>query len=383
MVNYGFLSTYPPTQCGLATFTAALMRALTDPGGDERCGIVPVVDSPTLQSPRDTTVRLVNGRPLSALRAADALNRYDVLIFQHEYGVYGGRDGEDVLDVLAGMEIPVVAVLHTVLAAPTPHQRLVLQRIIDASDAIVVLSRTAARALLDGYLIDAGTLHVIPHGALTPAGPDAVRSGCGPTMLTWGLIGPGKGIEWVIEALGHLRDLRPAVRYLIAGQTHPKVLAEQGEAYRTSLQSLAKATGVGEQVVFDPTYRDIEPLTAMVRAADLILLPYDSTDQATSGVLVEAVAARRPVIATDFPHARELLSGGAGLLVAHRDPVAMARAVRRVLTEPGLAESMTARSTDLAPALGWGSVARSYRTLVRALIEARPDEVPTGHKVTM
>ncbi|WP_034264867.1 glycosyltransferase [Actinospica robiniae] len=383
MVNYGFLSTYPPTQCGLATFTAALMRALTDPGGDERCGIVPVVDSPTLQRPRDTTVRLVNGRPLSALRATEALNRYDVLIFQHEYGVYGGRDGEDVLDVLAGMEIPVVAVLHTVLAAPTPHQRLVLQRIIDASDAIVVLSHTAARALLDGYLIDAGSLHVIPHGAITPAGPDAVRSGSGPTILTWGLLGPGKGIEWVIEALGHLRDLRPAVRYLIAGQTHPKVLAEQGEAYRASLQSLAKATGVGEQVVFDPTYRDIEPLTAMVRAADLILLPYDSTDQATSGVLVEAVAARRPVIATDFPHARELLSGGAGLLVAHRDPVAMARAVRRVLTEPGLAESMTARSADLAPALGWRSVARSYRILVRALIEARPDAVPTGHKVAM
>jgi len=378
MVNYGFLGTYPPTQCGIATFSAALMRHLTDPAAGEYCGVVPVVDSSSQHDLHDATVRLVNGRPFSTLRVIDALNRYDVLIVQHEYGIYGGRDGEDVLDVLAGMTIPVVAVLHTVLTAPTAHQRSVLQRIIDASAAVVVLSGTAAGALLDGYLIDAGKVHLIPHGAATPTGPAAVRpDGGAPRLLTWGLIGPGKGIEWAIEALGHLRDLGPAPSYLVAGQTHPKVLAEQGESYRTSLQKLAADTGVADQVEFDPAYRAIEPLNAMVRAADLVLLPYDSTEQATSGVLVEAVAARRPVIATDFPHARELLSGGAGLVVPHRDPEAMAHAVRRVLTEPGLAESMSAHCADLAPALGWRTVADGYRTLIGTVLEAEATKAET------
>lgn len=369
MVNYGFLSTFPPTQCGLATFSAALMRHLADPAAGEHCGVVPVVDAPV---PHDTTVRLVNGQPISALRATDALNRYDVLIFQHEYGVYGGPDGADVLDVLTGMEIPVISVLHTVLAYPTPHQRSVLQQVIDASAAVVVLSQTAARALLDGYLIDADRVHVIPHGAPTPTGPGGRRAdGGSPRILTWGLIGPGKGIEWAIASLGYLRDLRPAVRYLVAGQTHPKVLAEQGETYRAGLRRQAAASGVADQVEFDPTYREIEPLTAMVRDADLVLLPYDSTEQATSGVLVEAIAARRPVIATAFPHARELLADGVGLVVPHHDPAAMAWAIRRVLTEPGLAESMTARCGDLAAGLGWRTVAESYRTLTRSLLDAK------------
>jgi glycosyltransferase involved in cell wall biosynthesis len=371
MVNYGFLSTYPPTQCGLATFCAALMRHLADPAAGEHCGVVPVIDDlPVAHAQHGKRVRLVNGRPVSALRAIDALNEYDILIFQHEYGLYGGLDGADVVDVLTGMEIPVVSVLHTVLAAPTPHQRTVLQQVIDASAAVVVLSWTAARTLVDGYLIEQDRIHVIPHGAVTPADPVRTRpSGERPTVLTWGLIGPGKGIEWAIAALGHLGDLSPEVRYLVAGQTHPKVLAEQGESYRAALRLQAASTGVAGQVEFDPTYRELGPLTAMVRAADLVLLPYDSTEQATSGVLVEAIAAGRPVVATDFPHARELLADGAGLVVPHRDPAAMANAIRRVLTEPGLSESMKARCTDLAPALAWRTIADGYRNLAKTLLK--------------
>jgi len=380
MVNYGFLSTYPPTQCGLATFCAALMRHLADPATGEHCGVVPVVDDlPVPHGRSDTRVRLVNGRPVSVLRAIDALNQFDILIFQHEYGLYGGLDGEDVLDVLTAMEIPVVSVLHTVLAAPTPHQRSVLQGVIDASAALVVLSWTAARTLSDGYLIEPERIHVIPHGAVTPAEPGRTRpDDVRPMILTWGLIGPGKGIEWAIEALGQLGDLRPTAKYLVAGQTHPKVLAEQGESYRASLQRRAASTGVAGQVEFDPKYRELGPLTALVRSADLVLLPYDSTEQATSGVLVEAVAAGRPVVATDFPHARELLSGGAGLVVPHRDPAAMAHAIRRVLTEPGLSESMKARSAELAPALAWRTIADGYRKLAKTLLETKTlDRVAT------
>jgi polysaccharide biosynthesis protein PslF len=374
MVNYGFLSPYPPTKCALATFCVALLHHLEDPRADERCGVVHVVDALSEHELGDTAMRLVSGRPVSALRAADALNQFDVVIVQHDFDVYGGPDGEEVLDVLASVEKPVITVLHTVPAAPTSHKRQVLQRIINASSAVVVLSRTAALTLIDSYRIGAARVNMIPQGALTAGSSEPGPHPDGPpTVLTWGQIGPGKGIEWAIAALGQLRDLRPAPRYLIAGRTHPKVVAEQGESYRAYLHRQAQRFGVADLVEFDPAYRTITALTALVREANVVLLPYDSTVKASSGVLVESIAAGRPVIATGFPQARELLAGGAGLLIPHRDPWAMAHAIRRVLTEPGLAAEMADRCAGLAPGFDWNTIAGSYRSLAGALIAARAE----------
>jgi polysaccharide biosynthesis protein PslF len=371
MVNYGFLSTYPPTQFGPATFCSALLRHMSNPMTGSRCGVVQVVDGTYQTIRQDLATAVTTVSPLDASRAAEVLNRHDVLILQHEYGIYGGLDGEDVFDLLDRVNVPVIAVLHTVLASPTPHQRLVLQRVIDASDAVVVLSQAAAAVLKAGYLIDDDHVSVIPHGApmLGSRRPASASGLHRPTILTWGLIGPGKGIEWAIAALGQLRDLHPAPRYLVVGQTHPKVLAEQGEAYRDGLRRRARAEGVLGLVEFDPTYRPVGVLMNMVRQADVVLLPYDSS-QVASGVLVEAVAAQRPVVATEFPHARELLGGGAGLVVPHRDPQAMAHAIRRVMIEPGLAEAMTEHCARLAPALTWPAVAGRYRALAKSLLAA-------------
>jgi glycosyltransferase involved in cell wall biosynthesis len=264
MVNYGFLSTYPPTQCGLATFCAALLRQLLNPVAGDRCGVVQVVDGAYQSMRHEPGMTAVTGRRLSAEHAAEVLNRYDVLVLQHEYGIYGGLDGQDVLEVLEHVEIPVISVLHTVPASPTPHQHLVLQRVIDASDAVVVLSQSAATILESGYLLGASRISVIPHGApvLGHARPGPARGRGRPTILTWGLLGPGKGIEWAICALGHLRDLHPAPRYLVAGQTHPKVLAQQGEAYRDGLRRRARAEDVSDLVEFDPVYRALGPRTS-------------------------------------------------------------------------------------------------------------------------
>lgn len=375
MVNYGFLSTYPPTRCGLATFSAALLRNLEDPSVGEHCGLVRVVDAPSKNAhgdaDMDVDVELVNDTPASVPRAVEALNRYDVVIVQHQFGVFGGQDGEDVLTVLAGIDIPVITVLHTVPPEATAHRHQVLQRVIDASCAVVALSRTDAITLLDTYRVDAARVTVIPHGAATGgAAPALTPGGASPTILTWGLLGPGKGIEWAIASLGRLRDLRPAVRYLVAGQTHPSVLAAHGESYRSYLHRQAVRFGVAGMVEFDPAYRTASALSAWVHGADVVLLPYDSPLQTTSGVLVEAVAAGRPVVATNFPHARELLAGGAGLLVPRRDPSAMAHAVRRVLTEPGLAGALSDRCASIAPELEWSVVADRYRALAGALVLA-------------
>jgi len=372
MVNYGFLSTYLPTQSGPAGFCATLMRHLADSAAGENCGVVPMVGVTDPRVPRDRVVRLISGQPLGALRAARALGRYDVLIVQYEDGAPGGPHGEDVLDVLDGVDIPVIVVLHTVAESPTVHQRFLLQRVVDAAAAVVVMSRAAAAALLHTYLIDANRVAVIPHGASAPglSRPDASDS-APPMVLTWGLIGPDKGIEWAIAALAHLQDLHPSPRYLVAGRTHPDVLAEQGESYREFLHRQAWSSGMSQVVEFDPAYQESERLAVLMRRAAVVLLPYDAPQQFVSGVLSEAIAAQRPVVATDFPHARELLAAGTGLIVPRRDPPAMAHALRRVLTEPGLAETLSARCGDLARTLDWHTIARSYRNLAKALLAAR------------
>lgn len=369
MVNYAFLSAFPPTESAVAAYCAALISHLEAPAAGERCGVVPVVDAPQPRSAQDRAVRLITGQPVGALRAANALNRFDIAIVQVDEGLYGGLDGEDILDVLADITVPVIAVLHAVPTAPTPHRRFVVQRVMDTAAAVVVLSRSAARALLDTYPVGAARVVVIPHGAVMgevarPIGADARR----PTILTWGLLGPRKGIEWAIAALAQTRDLRPLPRYRVVGRTDPRELAQYGESYRGFLYERAWSAGMSDVIEFDPAYRASGSLVSMVHDADLVLLPYDSPQQLVSGVLSEAVAARRPVVATDFPYARELLAGGAGLVVPRRDPEAMAHAVRRVLTEPGLAEALTARCADLARALDWRAVADSYRALAMEVL---------------
>ena len=156
-----------------------------------------------------------------------------------------------------------------------------------------------------------------------------------PYVLTWGLLGPGKGIERVIDAMTHLQDIRPRVRYVVAGCTHPKVRAAEGERYREMLVRRSWRNGTAAHVTFDASYRDLPSLTKLLHGAAVVVLPYDSCDQATSGVLVDAVAAGRPVIATAFPHAIELLSTGAGIVVPHDDSIALELAIRRVFCEPG------------------------------------------------
>nr|WP_307874180.1 glycosyltransferase [Frankia sp. AgB1.8] len=190
----------------------------------------------------------------------------------------------------------------------------------------------------------------------------------GPTVLTWGLIGPGKGIEWGIEALAALTDLDRPPRYVVAGETHPKVLAREGEAYRDGLVALAHRLGVAGSVRFDGRYRDARSLAELVRAADVVLLPYDSRDQVTSGVLIEAVAAHKPIVATRFPHAVELLGGGTGLLVPHEDPAAIAAALRAIVTDDALQHSLTDAVAARAPELLWPAVARRYRRLAAELV---------------
>jgi polysaccharide biosynthesis protein PslF len=377
----GFVSTYPPTQCGLATFTASLNLALTGQqgtvGNDADEGIVVrlVEDAAqALQSARPGT-ELIAGDQASARASARLLNSCDTVILQHEFGIYGGRDGEDILRLLGQLQVPTVVVLHTVLTDPTRHQQAVLQAVVAAADAVVTMTAAAHQRLIAHYEVDTAKVRIIAHGAPAPAAsPPGQRARFGdasPLILTWGLIGPGKGIEWAVDAMGLLADLRPVPRYLVAGQTHPKVRARDGEAYRDALTDRIRELDLSATVRLDGQYRDLAELTALVASADVVLLPYDSTDQVTSGVLTEAVAAGKPVVATRFPHARELLGDGTGIVVAHRDPGAIAAALRRVLTSRDVAAAMAARAAATTAHLLWPAVADQYRDLLAHVVRER------------
>jgi polysaccharide biosynthesis protein PslF len=367
--TYGILSTYPPTPCGLATFSAALAHGLSAHGA--QVNVVRVADGSAPAGDR-VVGELVNGSARSVTASADLLNRGDIAVIQHEYGLYGGPDGDEVLQILEELRVPSIVVAHTILRSPTAHQRSVLVAVAAAADQVVVMSEAARQRLCEGFDVDSTKVSTIPHGAATPIIRSSPRRVGPPTLLTWGLLGPGKGIERVIDAMRSVHELQVRPRYLVAGRTHLKVFAADGEAYRNARIQQARHNGVAASVSFDDDYRDVPALTALVQSCAVVVLPYDSTDQVTSGVLVDAIAAGRPVIATAFPHAVELLASGAGIVVDHDDPTALADALHRVLTERDLAASMSAEASRLAPSMGWPVVAGAYMQLADRLLAERP-----------
>jgi len=362
------LTTYPPTVCGLATFGASLSNGLEANGSE--VNVVRVADGAPSTDAR-VVGELTNGSAQSIAACASLLNQYDVAVIQHDFGIYGGPDGGDVVDVMRALTIPSIVVMHAVPRHPSARQRSILEAVIALADRLVVMSDTAAERLLTGYVVDRHKISNIAHGATIPRAV-ATKRGGRPTLLTWGLLGPGKGVERVIDAMGSLHELRGQPRYLVAGPTHPKVLAAEGEAYRDARIEQAQRKGLAGSVSFEANYRSPGGLAQLVQSCAVVVLPYDANDQITSGVLVDAIASGRPVVATAFPHAIELLGSGAGIVVGHDDPDGLVLAVRRILSDPRVAGDMAAEGRRLAPTLAWPTVAKSYVTLAqRILIDRR------------
>ncbi|MDH4307888.1 MAG: glycosyltransferase [Acidimicrobiia bacterium] len=380
-VSIGFVSTYPPTVCGLATYTESLLGAISgDRGGGSSLGVVEVGGLHGRLDRRRVVHRHFGGDSRSLGRAARILNTYDTVSVQHEFGIFSGPDGVEVLDLVEAITVPVAVTLHTVLDAPTPGQRAIMGHLADRADQLVVMSNTAAARLAGRYGVDPDRIEVIPHGANPLFARPSLVAGGRPLVLTWGLIGPGKGLETAIRAFAGLLDLRPAPRYLIAGATHPNVVAAAGETYRQSLVSLAQGLGLDHLVEFDDRYLGGPALARLVRRADMVLLPYSSTEQVTSGVLAEAIAAGKPVVATPFPHAVELLTGGAGLMASHGDVAGFSGAIRSVLTDQDLRSSMGRDARRLAESWFWPMIGRRYSNLLSRLAGRSTDAagVPSG-----
>jgi glycosyltransferase involved in cell wall biosynthesis len=366
--RFGFISTFPPTRCGLASFTDSLAVGLASLG-TPMSHIVRACEATDAIPPMKNLPHALVVGDLIAQKSAnpwlvnESLQDCDVVILQHEFGIFGGPDGDDIIPILESLEKPVIVVFHTILEWPTEHQKFVVERVANLSTLVVVMTTTAESFLLTSYDVDFRKVSLIPHGVPVPSNDtsaDAVEPG---TLLTWGLMGPGKGIEWGIMALALLQESHPNLTYTVVGQTHPKVFERDGDQYRDMLARLAGELGVMERVIFDDRYVDLDDLGTRIRQSDIVLLPYDARHQVTSGVLVEALAAGKRVVSTAFPHAVELLSDGAGLVVKHESPVDIANAIHTLMTQ----SSNSQRTDSVAPPQGmtnsWPQIAQQFLTL--------------------
>ncbi len=378
MAPIALVSTYPPRRCGIATFSADLGRAL---GDHEIVALQGPREAPTTNHPVHHIIR-TDVRSDYA-RAARALGDcgVDVVSVQHEYGIWGANDGEGVLDFLAALTVPAVATLHTVLRHPSPGQRRVMHGLLDATAAVVVMSTAAASILVDRYGADTSRLQIIPHGVpdLPFVEPASVKASLGlqgrEVLLSFGLVGPSKGYESVIEALPEVIRAVPNACYVILGATHPELLRSEGERYRRSLEQLAADLGMTEHVLFIDRFVGQRELSRWLEAADVFVTPYPNLDQIVSGTLSYAMAAGKASVSTPYLYASEILADGRGRLVPPQVPAAMSGALVELLQDHELRAAMARRAYRHGRSMVWSRVGQDYRRLFMGL-RAVPREVP-------
>lgn len=289
---------------------------------------------------------------------------------QHEFGIWGGLDGAYVLDFLAALRIPAVTTLHTVLPEPTPGQRAVLTELISRSEATVVMSLSAATLLATEYGIDARQLDVIPHGVpdLPLVDPDTVKAGLGlegrQVILSFGLLGPGKGYELALEALPAVVAAHPKACYVIVGATHPDLLRSEGEAYRSRLVAQVERLRLQGHVRFIDRFVGRVELTRWLEAADVFVTPYPQLDQIVSGTLSYAMGAGRAIVSTPYTYAAELLADGRGVLVPPGSAGVLAIALNEVLSDPDRRASLGRRAYAHSRAMVWSAVGAEYRRVL-------------------
>ena len=389
-LSFGFLSPYPPRQHWLDTFTRSLAEQLTAIG--HRTGLVRMVDAQTLP-PRgsqggDDSHDEVDP---AVLLAAAALASFDVAVVQFELGSQRGVPATTVGAVAGRLRVPMIVVVHAAHTQPTDRQREVFHRVVYRAAAVVTTSDTVRRQLIADYAADPATVVVIPYGtAVCLPAVDRQPRHEPPTILTWGLLAPGDGIESMIDAMTTLRHLELAPHYLVVGPTHPQALTRHGETYRHRLMARTIDRDVARLVSFRVADLTGSELSAILGQADVVALPYaKSRAPSTSEVLADTMAAGKPVVATAFADAVQLLSDGAGIVVPHDDPAALADALRRVLTEPDLAARMGRRAIEIHPERAWSAVARRYQRLAQdvagnrlpAAVIGSPSYVPSGRPV--
>ena len=386
VVRAAIFSTYPPRECGIGTFSFDVRSGLLDvPGIDDVSSIV-VVDEPSSPQRPELLATVSQGVRADYGRAARLLGRLDVdvVLLQHEFGIFGGADGEYVLSFTEELEQPLVATLHTVLSQPSPQQLRVLTALCDRAERVIVMTDTARRLLVEVGASAAEKIRVVPHGAPVAlvgrreehaAGRPAVYVAPAPggyermqsrfLLSTFGLLSAGKGLETAIEALPLIVGRHPQVVYLIAGRTHPQVARREGERYRLLLERRVADLGLGDHVAFDDRFLSIDELADLLAATDVFLTPYRNREQIASGSLTFGIAAGCAAVSTPYWYAEDMLASGAGRIVPFDDPRALAEAVCELVERPDLLAAARAEARRIGSRLAWPSVAAATARVLR------------------
>jgi glycosyltransferase involved in cell wall biosynthesis len=373
-----------PRQCGIATYTADLCAAVAQAFPATEVFALAMNDQAEgYDYPERVRFTLDQHDPGAYRRAADGINlsNADVVCVQHEYGIFGGAAGSDLLALLRDLRAPIVTTLHTILQEPDPEQRSVLIELAQLSDRLVVMSERGAAFLREIYGVAAEKIDVIPHGI--PDVPfldssfhkDQFHAEGKQVLLTFGLLSRNKGIEHVIAAMPAILAHHPNVVYFVLGATHPHVRQHEGEAYRTSLKQLARTLGVAGQVIFHDRFVALDRLVEFIGAADIYITPYLNPAQIVSGTLAYTVGAGKAVISTPYWHAEELLADGRGVLVPFADPAAIAERVQELLDNEAARHAMRKQAYLRGRAMIWPRVAERYiESFQRARAEHRLSE---------
>jgi glycosyltransferase involved in cell wall biosynthesis len=306
----------------------------------------------------------------------------NVVSIQHEYGIWGGQDGSHVIDFVGDLDVPAVATLHTVLRDPTPGQRAVLSELVARTAATVVMSRSAATLLTNAYGVDPRRLDVIPHGVpdLPLIDPAEVKPRLGvegrDVILSFGLLGPGKGYELALDALPEVVAAHPLALYVVVGATHPDLLRTEGEAYRESLVRQVQRLGMTSHVQFVDRFVGRIELTRWLQAADVFVTPYPNLDQIVSGTLSYAMGAGRAIVSTPYAYANELLADGRGVLVAPGSPTRLATALTEVLGDHDLRAAIGRRAHAYSRGMVWSAVGAEYGRLFERVALNAPTNSP-------
>ncbi len=376
----GFVGTYGPRRCGIATFTADLARSID--GDDHRAPpMVLAVTEPSGQHEYPDEVKFEIRQNVKAdyVRAAEYVNfsHLRLVCIQHEYGIFGGEDGGYILDFVRALRVPVVVTLHTVLKHPSPNQAAIVRKLSELCAEIVVMSRIAKDLLESSYGVGGSKVRIIPHGI--PVMDDrsdqrALKAEFGVAgrrlLLTFGLLSANKGIETVIRALPEVVRRFPDIVYFVVGATHPAVVRRDGEAYRTLLELEAEKLGVREHVVFRDQFVSADELRKYLQAADVFVSPYLNEAQVTSGALSYAMGAGAAVVSTPYWHAEELLADGRGCLFPFKDHEALSRTLLKLFASPDELQRVRAAAAAFAHSMAWPRIGDAYFEVFRATAQA-------------
>ena len=378
------IGNYSPRQCGIATFTTDLSQSLArELPLEENLINVAMDDIPEgYNYPRQVKFRVRQNVQSDYFWAADYLNanQYDVAIVQHEYGIYGGEDGSHILQMIQSLKMPVITNLHTVLEHPTKGQMKVMKGLAKYSDRLLVMSKKAFDLLNKVYGIDRKMIAFVPHGI-----PDAPFRTPGiynklfglenkDIILTFGLLGPDKGIESMINAMPLIVKENPNTVYLILGQTHPHILEKSGDSYRRDLQQLVNKLGMKNHIVFHNHFVKLETLVQYLQTSKIYAIPYLKKEQITSGTLAYALGVGTAVVSTPFWHAEELLAEGRGKLVPFNDSIEMAKEINNLLANDNEREMMRFKGYQYARSMVWKEVSKMHLDLISKIKEKKPLE---------